>query len=229
MLRTKIRFDRARQAFPSALRYECEHLMLQDLKKNPLKNAGKPRGQGAAKERRAEPRYPVAAMAEAIEIKSHTRITGRISDIGTGGCYFEVMSPFAVGADLKLRVTRNEQALTANARVLYSTGGMGMGLLFSGIEPEQRHILHGWVSELSGSGVSPLEDSGAGATAASAASSASTAGNGSELFHEPAGAAERSGMNEDPRNVLNELITLLMRNRVLTDTEGKNLLRKLMS
>ena len=36
-------------------------------------------------------------------------------------------------------------------------------------------------------------------------------------------------MNEDPRNVLNELITLLMRNRVLTDTEGKNLLRKLMS
>jgi hypothetical protein len=29
--------------------------------------------------------------------------------------------------------------------------------------------------------------------------------------------------------VLSELITLLMRNRVLTDTEGKTLLRKLMS
>jgi hypothetical protein len=36
-------------------------------------------------------------------------------------------------------------------------------------------------------------------------------------------------MNEEPRVVLNELITLLMRNRVLTDTEGKNLLRKLMT
>jgi hypothetical protein len=59
--------------------------------------------------------------------------------------------------------------------------------------------------------------------------SASRIHGGSELVHEPEGAAERTGMNEDPRNVLNELITLLMRNRVLTELEGKNLLRKLMT
>jgi hypothetical protein len=199
--------------------------MLQDLKKNPTKTGSKLRPQGGGKERRSEPRYPVAAMAEATELKSHTRVTGRISDIGVGGCYFEVMSPFAVGADLKVRITRNQQTLVANAKVLYSTGGMGMGLLFSNVDPDQRHILHGWVGELSGSGVSPLHESGAGAAAANATS----ASGGSELVHEPAGAADRTGMNEDPRNVLNELITLLMRNRVLTDTEGKNLLRKLMS
>ncbi len=199
--------------------------MLQDLKKSPPKNGLKQRTQGVGKERRVETRYSVAAMAEATDIKSHTRVTGRISDIGPGGCYFEVISPFAVGADLKLRITRNQQTLAANARVLYSTGGMGMGLLFTSIEPEHRHILHQWVGELSGSGA---PSSPAPEPDASAFQMRASANGISELMHEPAGAAERTGMNEDPRNVLNELITLLMRNRVLTDTEGKNLLRKLM-
>jgi hypothetical protein len=205
-----------------------------DLKKNPLKNGSKAR---AGKERRTEPRYPVAAMAEAIDIKSHTRISGRISDIGAGGCYFEVMSPFGVGADLQLRITRNQQTLTASARVLYSTGGMGMGLLFTKVDPEHRPLLVRWVSELSGKPIAAIEaesESGEGAGAgagepeltpgALAQANAST-----DLFHEPTAAAEKSGLNEDARNVVSELITLLMRNRVLTDTEGKNLLRKLMS
>ena len=202
-----------------------------DLKKSPLKNS-KLRAQGGGKERRSEPRYPVAAMAEATEVKSNTRITGRISDIGIGGCYFEVMSPFAVGAEVYLRITRNQQSLAANAKVLYSTGGMGMGLIFSNVAPEHRQVLQSWVGELSGSGVSPLTQSDAEAGASHAGTSGAgnpAAAKGSELVHEPPGAAERTGMNEDPRVVLNELITLLMRNRVLTDTEGKNLLRKLMS
>lgn len=204
--------------------------MLQDLKKSPLKNGTRQRAQGVGKERRAEPRYSFAAMAEATDIKSHTRVTGRISDIGPGGCYFEVMSPFAIGAELKLRISREKQTLTANARVLYSTGGMGMGLLFTSIEPDHRQILHRWVGELSGSGapstLAPEPDAAASKGSTNALASANGA---SELMHEPAGAAERTGMNEDPRSVLNELITLLMRNRVLTDTEGKNLLRKLMT
>jgi PilZ domain-containing protein len=202
-----------------------------DLKKSPLvKNGTKLRAQGGGKERRAEPRYPVAAMAEATDAKTHTRITGRISDIGIGGCYFEVMSPFAMGADVHVRITRNEKSFSANAKVLYSTGGMGMGLIFTSIAPEQRQILAAWVGELSGSGVAPLQESGAGGSVSGAAGAGVPAtANGAELFHEAPGAAERTGMNEDPRNVLNELITLLMRNRVLTDTEGKNLLRKLMT
>jgi PilZ domain len=204
--------------------------MLQDLKKGPAKSS-RLRSQGGGKERRADPRYPVAAMAEATEMKSHTRVTGRISDIGIGGCYFEVMSPFAMGAELHVRITRNQQSLSANAKVLYSTGGMGMGLIFTAVAPEQRPVLQQWVGELSGSGVSPLQHSQADAGhSASAPASANASPHGaSELVHEPAGAAERTGMNEDPRNVLNELITLLMRNRALTDAEGKNLLRKLMT
>ncbi|HEY2821920.1 MAG TPA: PilZ domain-containing protein [Candidatus Acidoferrum sp.] len=198
--------------------------MLQDLKKNPLKSGSKLRGQGGGKERRADPRYPVAAMAEATDLRTNTRVSGRISDIGNGGCYFEVMSPFAMGAELKVRITRDDLTLTASAKVLYSTGGMGMGLIFTKVEPDQRPLLDRWVGELSGSGVSPLTE-----LEHHAGPAAGVAASATELQHEPAGAAERTGMNEEPRVVLNELITLLMRNRVLTDTEGKNLLRKLMT
>lgn len=206
--------------------------MLQDLKKTTSKSASKLRPEGSGKERRSEPRFSVAAMAEATDIKSHTKISGRISDIGPGGCYFEVMSPFANGAELRVRITRNHQTLTVSAKVLYSTGGMGMGLLFTQVEPEQRHLLHQWVGELSGSGVPQTHapDPNEGTTPnTSGTASGSRIPGGAELVHEPEGAAERTGMNENPRNVLNELITLLMRNRVLTDTEGKNLLRKLMT
>src|SRR5579871_1669652 len=183
-----------------------------DLKKSPLKNGSKAR---AGKERRTEPRYPVAAMAEAIDIKSHTRIAGRISDIGPGGCYFEVMSPFGVGAELQLRITRNQQTLTARAKVLYSTGGMGMGLLFTKVEPEQRHLLLRWVSELSGKPIASIQtgevESGSGAITADAGSApaASVAANAAnDLFHDAPAAAEKSGLNEDARNVVSELITL---------------------
>ena len=208
-----------------------------DLKKSPLKNGSKLRGQGGGKERRVEPRYPVAAMAEAIDIKSHTRIGGRISDIGVGGCYFEVMSPFGAGAELQVRITRNEQTLATSARVLYSTGGMGMGLLFTKVDPEQRHLLLRWVSELSGKPIASIQAAGIGKRCSGWCRRGRLrrqevwlqAGASTDLFHEPPAAAEKSGLNEDARNVVSELITLLMRNRVLTDTEGKNLLRKLMS
>ena len=204
--------------------------MLQDLKKGPLKNGTKLRGQGGDKERRAEPRYSVAAMAEAIEIKSHTRVVGRISDIGAGGCYFEVMSPFAVGSELKLRITRNEQTLTASARVLYSTGGMGMGLLFTAIDPDQQHLLQRWVGELSGKGVAPIPEAAGGeASPAGAGGAPGGPETTHEVQHEPARAAEAGSTNDEQRNVLNELIISLMRKRVLTDAEGKALLRKLMS
>src|SRR5580704_17385587 len=189
VLRTKIRFDRARQTFPSAFRYRCQQSML-DLKKSPLKNGSKLRAQGGGKERRVEPRYPVAAMAEATEIKSNTKVTGRISDIGIGGCYFEVMSPFAMGAELYVRITRNEKSLAANAKVLYSTGGMGMGLIFTNVAPEQRQILAAWVGELSGSGVSPLTQPGGhvGVSAAdSSTAGVSPAAKGSEVVHEAPG------------------------------------------
>jgi len=159
----------------------------------------------AAKERRRHPRYSVSAMAEAVDLQSDTRIHGRISDIGRGGCYVEVMSPFAVGANVKVKITKDDLSLAAKARVLYSTSGMGMGLSFTEIETNQRPVLQRWIAELSGE-VAPGPKA------------------------EPVKTEVRSEASaiDEQRYVLNELIITLIRKRVLTDTEGKALLQKLM-
>ncbi len=163
----------------------------------------------AAKERRQHPRYAVSAMAEAVDLKSDTRIHGRISDIGRGGCYVEVMSPFAVGADVRVIVTKDDLVFAAKGRVLYSTGGMGMGLSFTEIEASQRPVLERWIAELSGEAAPEPK--------AAAAKSES----------EPESPSAESRIDEQ-RYVLNELIITLIRKRVLTDAEGKSLLQKLM-
>jgi hypothetical protein len=164
------------------------------------------------KERRQYPRYAISATAEAVDVQSDTRIHGRVSDIGRGGCYVETMSPFPVGAIVKLKVTKDDKSFAAGARVLYSTGGMGMGVIFTEIEPSQAQVLERWLAELSGE---PLPE-------------AKPPSKEPEPQPEPGGPSTETRIDEQ-RYVLNELIIALIRKRVLTDAEGKALLLKLMS
>lgn len=158
-----------------------------------------------ASERRVLPRFPFTAIAEAVEPESHARISGRLSDIGEGGCYFEVMNPFAVGHNVRLHIFKDDQEFTAKARVLYSTGGIGMGLAFTDIEPAQRPLLDAWIGELSGQ-LAPARRV-------------------AEIEQEIR--VSGSAANQQ-RNVLNELILMLIQKRILTDAEGKALLQKLL-
>jgi hypothetical protein len=167
-------------------------------------NPSEQAGGVAAKERRAYPRYVISATAEAVELHSDTRIHGRISDIGRGGCYMEVMSPFAVGSEIRIGITKDEKIFAAKAMVLYSAGGMGMGMKFADIDPGQLGVLERWLAELSG-----------------------------EVTPEPAGPKKEEARSEGSpdhavRYVLNELIIVLIRKRVLTDEEGQVLLQRLM-
>jgi hypothetical protein len=52
--------------------------------------------------------------------------------------------------NVRLHIFRDDQEFSAKAKVLYSTGGIGMGLAFTDIEPTQRHLLDRWIGELSG-------------------------------------------------------------------------------
>ena len=144
-------------------------------------------------------------MAEAVDLRSDTHIHGRISDIGRGGCYMEVMSPFAAGSEVTVQTTQDGRSFSANGKVLYSMGGMGMGLAFTKIEPSQIPVLDRWLAELGGEAAP----------------------------EPPAAKAEEqdkaaTGSNDEQRYVLNELIIMLIRKKVLTDAEGKALLHKLL-
>jgi hypothetical protein len=59
-------------------------------------------------ERRRNLRFPFSATVEAIESKTGTKIIGRTTDLGLGGCYVDTFSPLTVGTEAKIRILREK-------------------------------------------------------------------------------------------------------------------------
>lgn len=154
-------------------------------------------------ERRGLVRFPFTAAAEVYELRSQTRVKGRCSDLGAGGCYVDTLIPFAVGAVVKVRIERNQCEFEAEAVVSYAHVQMGMGLAFTDIKREHQDVLRSWIAELSGE------------QAPQPAPSAT----------EPETGAIETDANM--RLVLNELIYLLVRKKIITENEGTGLLRQM--
>jgi PilZ domain len=171
---------------------------------NKRESSGKSGARAAAQERRTGPRYVFSALVEAVHLQADTRLSGRVSDLSKGGCYVDTINPFPVGADVKIRIVRDNLSFVAMAQVFYAMTGFGMGLGFTKIEPERQAILDRWLAELSGESlreVKALEDD------------------------EPV--AREASAESEARFVLNELIVTLMRKQMLTEPEGKAMLKKL--
>ena len=156
-------------------------------------------------ERRRNLRYPFSATVEAVENKTGTKVIGRTSDLGLGGCYVDTLSPFPVGTEVNIRILRDKESFSAQAKVVYSLMGMGMGLAFTSAQPKQVRIFQRWLQEISGQAVALQEAPAAGAADKLPAQETQTL------------------MNV----VLSDLIMTLMQKKVLTQDEGKDLLRKI--
>jgi hypothetical protein len=158
-------------------------------------------------ENRAQVRYAFTAAAEVYEVRTQTRVTGRCSDLSFGGCYVDTISPFPVGAVVRVHVARELREFEVAAVVAYAHVSMGMGLAFTGMKRQYEEVLRAWITELSGE---PLP-----APAPEPAAAASERETG----------AIESGANM--RLVMNELIYLLTRKKILTEKEGSELLRQM--
>lgn len=163
--------------------------------------------ESSEQERRRSIRYPFTATAYVTDIESGAQTTSRSTDLGRGGCFVDTINPFPVGTTVMLRLTMEQKSFEARAKVAYSMIGMGMGLAFTSIEPEQLWVLESWLGKLSGD-IAPEREPAAGPR---------------EESPPPRNANPEHGY------VLNELIITLMRKRMLTEEEGKALLKKLMN
>ena len=163
-----------------------------------------PSGASIPVERRRTPRSAFTAAVVVVEPKSGTRIDAHTSDLSIGGCYVDTMSPFPQGTDVQLRLTTREKSFNTKARVTYSLIGVGMGLGFTAVGPEQLSILEKWFAELRGElqPELPLADE-----------------------EQP---PYRATANIEEHYVLEELLVLMMRNGLLTDEEGEPMLHRLL-
>ena len=156
-------------------------------------------------ERRNYPRYALTAAVHAVDTAQCFALNARISDLGRGGCYIDALSPFPMKTGVKLRITSEKRSFEAQANVVYSRSGMGMGLAFTTVEPEQLIVLDQWLAELSG--VSPAQPPAIG-------------GNG----HGTAGGPSK----DEQCFALIERTISLIRHGNLTNEQGKSVLRNLL-
>ena len=149
-------------------------------------------------ERRIGQRYRLTASAEVTDLNSGARFSARISDLSKGGCFVDTLAPLPQGARVRLCISRGEQVFEAVGKVVYFQEGLGMGIAFAKVQPDQRPLLDTWLLEVSG-----------------------------ERPKDPARAATYSG--ETPadldRALVVKLIHLLIARGVLTEEDGRSLLR----
>jgi hypothetical protein len=115
---------------------------LQQMPEDTKKPTGVPRH---AAERRTHPRYKFTAAAELIDDKSGTLIDVRIGDIGQRGCYVETNTPFPLGTETTIRISKGTDSFVAQARVVHFMS-KGMGLLFTAVGQEQHQVLETWLA-----------------------------------------------------------------------------------
>jgi hypothetical protein len=165
--------------------------------------SGEESPRSAGPENRAQTRFPFTAAANVCELQSQTRVAGRCSDLSSGGCYIDTISPLTVGTAVRVRIERDQSTFEAGAVVAYAHVSMGMGLAFTKINPGHQDILRTWIAELSGGQPTQL-----------AAPKAKP----------ETGAVEA---NATTRLVLHELITMLVSKKILTENEGEEFLRQM--
>jgi hypothetical protein len=181
--------------------------------------APKETGEASGPERRISQRFPFTAAAEVIDVRSKARVTGRSSDLGLGGCYVDTLAPLAVGATVQVRLERGNREMEATGVVTYALVSMGMGLSFTEIKPEHQAVLKAWIAELSGEApvmpdaIAPASERGTQAAAEN------------DIETDPEEGLPASAASN--RQMLNELINLMVRKKLISDNEAAALLRQM--
>ena len=99
-------------------------------------------------DRRDAARYPLVVMAEVTLVSSGVKIVARTSDVSRTGCYVDTRNPPPAGTQILLRLTQQGQTFSTEARVVYVSPGLGMGVRFQEYVTEaQLATLDRWLDE----------------------------------------------------------------------------------
>jgi hypothetical protein len=156
-------------------------------------------GASTVADRRNNKRIQFTASADVIELSSGARFSARTTDLGPGGCFVDTLIPFPVGSTVKIILRRQKATFETGGSVVYSQSGLGMGIAFSELTPQQHDDLSLW-----------LEDMASEKAPAYGASA-------------PAAPASHSPSSD--RAILLRLIHRLVHKGILTEEEGLGLLQ----
>jgi hypothetical protein len=160
-------------------------------------------------EKRLYPRVPVSIDVEIVDTKSGAHIAGRATDFGVGGCYVDTMNTLPRGTPVEVFLNCQGRTLCMRALVSYAVSdrSIGMGLSFIGASDKDGASLLDWVTGLNNDPPADVWQSQKAEPS------------------EPAGPEASSPVGA--RQALYELLVVLARKKVLSQTEVTELLRLL--
>lgn len=111
-----------------------------------------------AVERRSAVRKPVIASAQVVEAGSGARLRARSCDLVVQGCYIDTINPFPAGTLVRIRLEKEGAKVDSKGKVVYRLPGLGMGIAFLDLTPENQRVLEQWLA-LSGTNEDPFQAS----------------------------------------------------------------------
>ncbi len=155
----------------------------------------------ASAEQRDSERRPFIASIELFDLERGTSVlAGRTSDLSSGGCYVDSMNSIPSGSQVRVRIEHSGKILEAVGAVAYSSAGNGFGISFVYMSPQDQRTLTQWLRDLRG-----------------------------ELSPVPASEEQAAGpqFQRSEREILTDLVSLLLKRGVLPVGDGTRLLREL--
>jgi len=122
---------------------------------NPAQTPGVERRQKdralSAEERRGHPRHRVNAQIQVVDVDSGMRISARLGNLCAGGCFLELEtdSSLSLGTAVTVTITKGLESFQSEGKVVYALPPRGVGVMFTGTEPQHLRILVAWIMETS--------------------------------------------------------------------------------
>jgi hypothetical protein len=107
-------------------------------------------------DRRHEDRHTFSATAEVVEMGSGARLATRAADLSQRGCYLDMLNPFPIGTNIRVRILWRGVEVTCTAVVRDSQPRMGMGVVFTDLGDAQKSLIESWIESLGSPAVADL-------------------------------------------------------------------------
>ena len=112
----------------------------------------------SAEERRRYSRAPSDRGVQCWKLSGTIPVWGKLRDLSPDGCFIETVTPFPIGTQVRLLVMLFGWQLRAEGEVRVSTK-RGMGVMFTGLRPEDADRLHSSLNRMAPAGKQPAMNS----------------------------------------------------------------------
>lgn len=93
-------------------------------------------------------RYSFGASAEVTVLGSTEGLVSITRDLSAGGCFIKTRTPLSKETLIRLRITHSDSEVTALGEVTDNVTPEGMGVEFTGMEPQDRALRQTWLDQI---------------------------------------------------------------------------------